>query len=375
MTIGEGDEVPFFLALPANCNAQTATLANGAERIAVPCRRVGTQLLLDFPVYGTRIAAEATPGGGLTGFWDHATDAGRAQVPFRSEPIARLDERDRFGSGAPAARDLAGTWRMTFTTHGAAKGVFEQESSGVIRGTIDVPADYGDLRFLAGEVEAGTLSLSTFDGGAASLLRGRVSDRGHVEGEFIKSYGLRERFTAEPSPEFEIVDPLQQIRVTSATRRLDFAPLLTERYRDKAIVIEIFGTWCATCNDLAPLLSELYRQHKDEGLEIVGIAYEFSHDEANSRERLAAYRTRHRVEWDVVTADEDPAMLLGGPATLSPIEGVPVTIFLNRDRTIRAVYTGFRGPAMGAAHEQTVATFRRLTREIVASPVSPPLDR
>ena len=249
----------------------------------------------------------------------------------------------------------------------AAKGVFEQESSGVIRGTIDVPDDYGDLRFLAGEVEAGTLSLSTFDGGAASLLRGRVSDRGHVEGEIIKSYGLRERFTAEPSPAFEVVDPLQQIRVTSAARRLDFAPLFTERYRDKAVVIEIFGTWCATCNDLAPLLSALYRQHKDEGLEIVGLAYEFSHDAANSRERLDAYRARHRVEWEVVAADEDPATLLGGPARLSPIEGVPVTIFLNRDRTIHAIYTGFRGPATGATYHETVATFRRLAREIVNS--------
>ena len=46
---------------------------------------------------------------------------------------------------------------------------------------------------------------------------------------------------------------------------------------------------------------------------------------------------------------------------------LPVTLFLNRDRTIRAIYTGFWGPATGGTHEKTVATFQRLTKEILAS--------
>jgi hypothetical protein len=60
-------------------------------------------------------------------------------------------------------------------------------------------------------------------------------------------------------------------------------------------------------------------------------------------------------------------LLAAGPARLSSISGVPVTIFFNRDRTIRAIYTGFLGPATGATHERAAATLRRLTNEILAS--------
>jgi hypothetical protein len=67
-------------------------------------------------------------------------------------------------------------------------------------------------------------------------------------------------------------------------------------------------------------------------------------------------------------ADATPAELFAaGPAALSPVEGVPVTILLNRDRTIHAIYAGFSGPATGAAHHRATTTFRALTSEILQS--------
>ena len=50
---------------------------------------------------------------------------------------------------------------------------------------------------------------------------------------------------------------------------------------------------------------------------------------------------------------------------LSTIEGVPVTIFVNRDRTVHAIYTGFSGPATGEAYREARAQFHRLTAEIL----------
>lgn len=100
---------------------------------------------------------------------------------------------------------------------------------------------------------------------------------------------------------------------------------------------------------------------------MLGIAYEISDDPSHNRDRLAAYRTKYGMDWEVIVASEAPDDLFGGPARLSPIEGVPLTIFVNRDRTIHAIYAGFRGPATGATHDQTTETFRRLTREILES--------
>ena len=50
---------------------------------------------------------------------------------------------------------------------------------------------------------------------------------------------------------------------------------------------------------------------------------------------------------------------------LTPIEGVPVAIFVKPDGTVHAVYTGFSGPATGAAHREAKAQFQKLTVEIL----------
>jgi hypothetical protein len=103
-----------------------------------------------------------------------------------------------------------------------------------------------------------------------------------------------------------------------------------------------------------------------EGLEVLSLAYEIS--ERYTRERVAAYKGRHGVSWEVLIPAGTPEELLSaGPATLTPIGGVPVTIFFNRNRTIRAIYTGFWGPATGPSHQKAIDTFRQLTRDIVAS--------
>lgn len=296
-------------------------------------------------------------------------------MPFGASPIAGPDARERFVSesaGIPpldGSLDASGVWRMTFESHGPAKGNFTQVAPGIVEGTVEMPSEYGDLRFLAGNLDGAEVSLSAFDGGYAYLVRAHVAATGAMEGFFVCCDGERDRFTAQRSGDFDVVDPLQQVRVTSASRRVDFEPLLDPKYTGKAAILEIFGTWCPNCNDLAPLLTELYRSHHDEGLEMLGVAYEVSDSEEANQLRLDAYRAKHGLEWEVVIADtatED--LFASSPVSLSPIEGVPVTIFLNRDRTIHAIYAGFRGPATGAAHQETVERFRSLTREILDSP-------
>lgn len=370
-----GDEIPFFLELPSNCNTEKAAVVNGKERIAVPCQRLASRFFLDFVVYGTRISAVVDDRGNLAGHWGH-TGGGITgdRLPFVARPLARLDAGVRFArptvdqAMSTATTGVAGIWRVEFASHGVGKAVFESAGTGVVQGTAEVPSEYGDLRFLAGNVYGSSLFLSTFDGAGGYLMRGQLAADGRMHGEFIGSGGTRDTFTAARSDDFEVVDPLQRVRVISSERRFDFAPLLNSRYAGKAVILELFGTWCSNCNDLAPLLTELYRQHHDEGLEILSVAYEISDDEIYRRERVAAYKAKHGVEWEVTIAADEPADLLAvGPAKISSISGVPVTIFLNRDRTIQAIYTGFWGPATGTTHEKAIATFQQLTKDILAT--------
>jgi thiol-disulfide isomerase/thioredoxin len=189
-----------------------------------------------------------------------------------------------------------------------------------------------------------------------------------MKGELIRADGSRDAFTAMRSADFDVLDPLARVRVTSVEKRLDFGPLLNPRYAGKPVIVELFGTWCANCNDLAPLLAELYAAHHAEGLEILSVAFELSADEDYVRQRVAEYKAAHGVEWEVLIPAAPPAQLLSArPARLSAISGVPVTLFFNRDRTVHAIYSGFSGPATGATHQKTMRTFRQLTKEILDS--------
>jgi thiol-disulfide isomerase/thioredoxin len=376
VTTRAGDDIPFLFELPANCNVERAALLNGPERLSLPCQRLGARVLLDFVVYGTRISADIDNDGALNGHWSHTGGQFRSddRVRFSAQPLAHLDPALRFpppdgdGQASGQGGDVSGIWRLEFASRESAKAVLQTEGNGIVRGTAEVPFEYGDLRYLAGNVHGSSLSLSTFDGSSAYLIHGRLEGNGRMTGALIRADGSRDAFTAFRSADFDVVDPLQRVRVTSFERRLDLAPLLSPRYAGKAVIVELFGTWCSNCNDLAPLLAELDKKYRAAGLEVLSFAFELSADEGFVRERVAEYKAAHGVEWDVITPTATLQELLAvGPAQLSSISGVPVTLFFNRDRTVRAIYTGFSGPATGASHQRAAATFRRLTNEILDS--------
>ena len=254
---------------------------------------------------------------------------------------------------------------MEFDDHGVAKGVFVQDASGVVTGTVEVPLEYGDMRFLAGTVRGTRLHLSTFDGSHTVLLEAEVKPDGTMKGELVSSEA-RDEFIAQRAEDFDVRDPLDGVRLKPGKKTLELEALRDPRYAGKAVIVEIFGTWCPTCNDHAPLLVEIYREHGPQGLEILGLAYEAAGSSEYAERRVQEFREKHGVQWEIVIADSKLDELASeGLAGLTRIEGVPVTIFVKPDGTVHAIYTGFSGPATGAAHREAKAQFRKLTAEIL----------
>jgi len=384
LTSQEGEQVPFFLRIPDDCAADTATIANGEERIAAPCEHTATAVAVDFPVYGTRIDAAIEPDGILTGAFGLDRYSGWIQaMAFMARPVAEPDPRLRFspeflsrqsdeetdGDDAYTTdTSVAGIWRMEFDLFGTAKGVLAQDADGVVTGTIDVPSDYGDMRFLAGNLHGQTLRLSTFDGAHYFLIEAELLPDGSMEGAWIRRDNSWDMFVAERSADFDAPDPLDRVRLLPGRDTLDLEHLGNAPYAGKPVIVEIFGTWCPNCNDHTPALVELYERHHDAGLEILGLAFEYTADQQYKEQRVREFVRRHGVQWEIVIIDWSLRDLAEeGFGGLTNIDGVPVTIFVNRDGTVHAVYTGFTGPATGDAHLAAKEQLDRLTREIIGS--------
>ena len=68
------------------------------------------------------------------------------------------------------------------------------------------------------------------------------------------------------------------------------------------VLVNIFGSWCPNCNDKAPLLAAWHRRYRDRGLEIVGLAYEFTGDPERDGRQVRRFAERHGIDYPLLLA-------------------------------------------------------------------------
>lgn len=359
-----GGELPFGLEIHGD--GRPPEFLNDVERVRTDrLRRDGNRLRIELDVYDAVIDA-ALDGERMTGEWQKRARRGSARLPFE----ATFGYPFRFAPGEPgpaveAPSTVAGTWTMTFTDDDRSfAGQAELTQRGPrVAGTILTAT--GDYRYLEGDYRQGRLRLSAFDGAHAFLFTARADRNGRLTGDFWSRDTYHAAFTAHPKTAKErLPDPYREVSLRSGDGRLHFrfpdaagrmVSSRDARFAGRVLLVDVFGTWCPNCNDLAPLLVRWYRRYHRRGLEIVGLAYEFSDDPATVAERLAAYAARHRIEFPLLRAgvsDKDAASATL-PA-LDRIKSYPTTIFVGRDGKVSKIHSGFAGPATGEHHQRTV---------------------
>jgi len=365
-----GGRLPFFVDLPIGERDGFANIRNGEEAIPVAFTRTDDELTLDFPHFDSRLTLSKTSAGDYAGQWrrfgkegvDETMDAGAIVAP----------DTPRFNGASATNTDYSGVWRMNFEQDGPAKGIFQQNTDGSLSGTILTPT--GDYRFLAGDVVDGQLRLSVFDGAHAFLFHGVLdaADPNTMTGDFWSRMTWHDPFTAQRLPvgeDFDLPDPFSETTLVSSDKRLHLERLDDARYAGKAVIVQLFGTWCPNCHDEAPVLADFYQKYHDEGLEILSLAYEFGDDAARIDRQIARYRQRYGIDWEIVwsgpSKKEEASRTL---PDLSAVKAYPTAIFLNRDHNVRAIHTGFAGPATGAEHTKLLREFDALIQAMLASP-------
>ncbi len=357
-------EVPFFLEVPAPGTAQPCTVANGEERLPADCAWSGEELSVTFLDFGTQIKARRNPDGTLSGTWSTlAIDWGTLEFAARAVPSP--DPLLRFPIGGPATADFSGLWRFEFELYGVGEGRFSQAKNGIVSGTI-IPSRIGDLRYLSGSASGGKLALSSFDGMRSYLIEAVLAPDGRtMKGTWQFPEAWADPFTATRVDSFDIAE-VNQIRLAPGKNRLSVPQLADPDIKGRPLIVEWFGTWCSACIDQTPFLRTLHERYRDQGLTILSIALEGTEDRAYNRQQVERFRKHYGVSWriDIIDAPLASAGELLPPELLNT-GGIPVTAFIRRDGTVRAVHSGFFGPAAPAEHEVLIRQYEDYVRDLL----------
>jgi thiol-disulfide isomerase/thioredoxin len=380
-----GGPLPFGLEISKSeaGNGYQAVVINGEERAPFSdATFTNGRLRLGFDWYDSWIVAELEPQSNtLQGKWQKTGPRGKpSTLPFqatsgynqRFEPTADSSVQE-----FPEPVNAAGRWQVTFTDDSgeeSAEAIFAQ-SGNRITGTF--LTEVGDYRYLEGNVIGNQLKLSTFDGAHAFLFTAELKDTQLLNGNFWSrdSYHATWTATRMDDEESKLGNEWELATITSDSGQFRFSfPDLDgntvsssdERFKNKPLLINIFGSWCPNCNDKAPILAEWHREYRDRGLKVIGLAFEFTGDTRRDTDVLRRFKRRHNVDYDILLAGtNDKTEASKRLPDLSRVIAYPQTIFVGRDGLVKHIHTGFSGPGTGKKHTELVAEMRHRIEELI----------
>jgi thiol-disulfide isomerase/thioredoxin len=133
------------------------------------------------------------------------------------------------------------------------------------------------------------------------------------------------------------------------------------------VVISIGGAWCPNCHDEAQYLGPYAARRQREGLEIIGMQFEYGSDEARAMRQISGFKARYKLPYAMVYGGQpnadDTKRVLGD---LAPVKVWPTTIFIGRDGRVREVHVGWAGPATGVLNVRAKREFDETVSRLLA---------
>lgn len=342
---------PVTLRITQSGSHVEATFLNGPRHSpAYSGSLTGTTLKLQFPDYANAVTATVENGVLVGSFGGYA-----------KPELLRLRQ----------VPDIAGNWSIA--VHGP-KGEtawsMQVKQQGTEVQAVVLRID-GDTGMLYGEFHDGVFTLSRFNAdGADSLTLSLLPDGTLQAGRYVAH-----RVTAAAGATQPAVDnPLEHTRMEHPDQPLRFrfpdldgaiVSSTDARFRGKVVLVTVGGSWCPNCHDEAPMLVALYRRYHDQGLEIVDLDFEEAAQLAHPT-RLRAFIRDYSIPYPVLLAGT-PDQLDQKLPGVSGLNCWPTLFFVGRDGLVKAIDTGFAGPATGAAHTRLVAETNALVARLLAA--------
>nr|WP_299346610.1 TlpA disulfide reductase family protein [Allomuricauda sp.] len=372
MMVSENEELPFTFKLSKMEDGSYQMEIHNAEEVVVvdEITVVQDSIILKMPVFEGYIAGTFSE--------DKITGSFIKESLNRVVPFSAVHgTKERFSIDNPSTYNVSGIWETYFEVDTddeyPAKGIFIQEDN-VVKGTFRTKT--GDYRFLEGVMDGDSLKLSAFDGAHVFLFTAKVTDS-TLSGKFYSGNHSLEMFKARRNEAFELPDANTLTFLRDGYESFDFSfpdetgkivSLSDERFAEKPVLIQIMGTWCPNCLDETKFYVDYLKKNPDTDLAFVALAFEYAKTEESAWRGIQRLKDRIEVPYPILLAQYGTSNKQRANEKLPMLNHVlsyPTTIYIDRDKDVRKIHTGFNGPATGEKHENFKKEFNQTVEEML----------
>jgi thiol-disulfide isomerase/thioredoxin len=339
-------KIPFLVEFVAKKNKWHIQLINGKEIIELnEIKATSKKWIIPLGPFPTSLELNFQSPKSLTGFFH---SPGKPSVPIEGAygSYRRFDRP----KDEPSV-NLNGKWAIQLkNAEGSitdAIALFEQMGQ-TLHASILTPT--GDLRYFDGYVFNNQFKVGGFDGVFHFLFEGVIKDNKISGSLFSRSIST---FEGEFNPKAELKIENQN----KPTEKLSFKfndltgkeiSLEDDQYKNKPLILQIFGSWCPNCIDETFFLNNWYKENKNKDIEIICLAFERLGNQADVLKQLKRFQAKMELSYPILIAgvsDSDkPHEKIQG---LVPIQAYPTTLFLDKKHQVYKIHAGFNGPGAG----------------------------
>jgi len=370
----QGHDLAFnFAVRKDSANAYNVFIKNATENLLLDeVTFSDDSVIMNLHIFDAVLKAKVE-GDSLKGFFIK-NFAKNYRVPFK----AAFNQDYRFAENSESSStSFEGKYSVTFVNESdttTAIGMIDHKAGNIVEGTFLTPT--GDYRFLEGNVIDDKLYLSTFDGNYAYLFTAEKINDSTLRGDYWSGLSWHQTWTASRNENASLPDAEKMTYLKEGYEKIEFSfpdvngNLISpshEKYKNKVLILQLSGTWCPNCMDETKFLAPWYKENKDRGVEIIGLAYEQKPDLEYAKERVKKMIAKMNVEYDyVIGGSRDKAEASKTLPMLNRVVAFPTTIYIGKDGKVKKIHTGFTGPGTGIYYEQFIERFNETVNELLA---------
>jgi len=275
---------------------------------------------------------------------------------------------------------ITNTWKFTFNPEkdntSYSVGLFNSIGQNEIGATFRT--NTGDYGFMHGGYKDGNIVLSTFNGSRAYLLDAELSNDS-IKGVMYAGTHSKTMIEGVLDNDFELADEYSLTTLKNNSQKFDFSFENTEGelisidddfYEGKSMVIQFMGSWCPNCLDESKFYVDYIKENDLKDIEFVAFAFEYAKTKDRALKSILKLKNELKINYPILLVQygsSDKEKALEKFPMLNNIISYPTTIFLDRNKEVIKIHTGFNGPATGKKYLEFVKEFDKTIKSMTTN--------